>query len=50
LAQQSLAAAALPQAQALAQAALQFATCDGGDHVYRVAYDEAQALLTQLAP
>ncbi len=36
------------KAQELAQEALRLATCDGGDYTYKVAYDEAQALLTQL--
>jgi tetratricopeptide (TPR) repeat protein len=50
LAQQALAQGDHPQALAHAQIARQLATCDGGDHVYRVAYDEAGALLTQLSP
>lgn len=39
------AAGNLPEALALAQKALELATCDGGEYVYRVAYDEAEALL-----
>ncbi|HSM81411.1 MAG TPA: tetratricopeptide repeat protein, partial [Nodosilinea sp.] len=49
LAQQALAQGDRAQALTHAQAAHQLATCDGGDHVYRVAYDEATALLAQLA-
>ncbi|MEA5449369.1 TIR domain-containing protein [Leptolyngbya sp. CCNP1308] len=48
LAELAQAAGNLPEARALAQAALQLATCDGGEFVYRVAYDEAVALLSQL--
>jgi tetratricopeptide (TPR) repeat protein len=50
LAQQTLEAGDHPQALAHAQIARQLATCDGGDYIYRVAYDEAGALLTQLSP
>jgi tetratricopeptide (TPR) repeat protein len=50
LAQQALEAGDHPQALAHAQIARQLATCDGGDYIYRVAYDEAGALLTQLSP
>ncbi len=50
LAQQALEAGDHPQALTHAQVARQLATCDGGDYVYRVAYDEAGALLTQLSP
>jgi tetratricopeptide (TPR) repeat protein len=50
LAQQALEAGDHPQALAHAQIARQIATCDGGDYIYRVAYDEAGALLTQLSP
>ncbi|NEQ50565.1 MAG: toll/interleukin-1 receptor domain-containing protein [Leptolyngbya sp. SIO3F4] len=38
----------LSEARTLAQTALQLATCDGGEFVYRVAYDEAMALQLQL--
>lgn len=38
------------QARPHAQAAHRLATCDGGDHIYRVALDEATALLAQLTP
>ncbi|MBE9032566.1 TIR domain-containing protein [filamentous cyanobacterium LEGE 11480] len=38
----------LGQARELAQEALRLATCDGGEYVYRVAYDEAEALLRDL--
>ena len=50
LAQQALDAGDHPQALTHAQIARQLATCDGGDYIYRVAYDEAGALLTQLSP
>jgi hypothetical protein len=50
LAQQALEAGDHAQSLAHAQIARQLATCDGGDYVYRVAYDEAGALLTQLSP
>jgi tetratricopeptide (TPR) repeat protein len=49
LAQQALGQGDRPQAFNHAQLARQLATCDGGDYVYRVAYDEAGALLTQLS-
>ncbi|MEM9568219.1 MAG: hypothetical protein AAF974_07915, partial [Cyanobacteria bacterium P01_E01_bin.34] len=48
LAELAQAAGNLSEAQALAQTALQLATCDGGEYVYRVAYDEAEAMLLQL--
>ena len=48
LAELAQAAGNLPEARALAQTALKLATCDGGEYVYRVAYDEAVALLSQL--
>ncbi|MEM1293566.1 MAG: hypothetical protein AAGH67_19050 [Cyanobacteria bacterium P01_H01_bin.162] len=48
LAELAQAAGNLSEAQTLAQAALQLATCDGGEFVYRVAYDEAVALLSQV--
>ncbi|MEO1211585.1 MAG: TIR domain-containing protein [Cyanobacteria bacterium J06638_20] len=38
----------LDEARQLAQEALRLATCDGGEYVYRVAYDEAMAMLSQL--
>ena len=50
LAQQAIEAGDHPQALTHAQIARQLATCDGGDYIYRVAYDEAGALLTQLSP
>jgi hypothetical protein len=49
LAQQALAQGDQAQALTHAQLARQLATCDGGDYVYRVAYDEAGALLAQLS-
>ncbi|PZV14439.1 MAG: hypothetical protein DCF21_12815, partial [Leptolyngbya sp.] len=49
LAQQALAQGNQAQALTHAQIARQLATCDGGDYVYRVAYDEAGALLAQLS-
>ncbi|PZO40117.1 MAG: hypothetical protein DCF17_12485 [Shackletoniella antarctica] len=49
LAQQALAQGDRAQALTHAQLARQLATCDGGDYVYRVAYDEAGALLAQLS-
>ena len=49
LAQQALEAGDRAAALAHAQIARQLATCDGDDHVYRVAYDEAGALLAQLS-
>ncbi|MFQ4138293.1 tetratricopeptide repeat protein [Nodosilinea sp. PGN35] len=49
LAQHHLAQGDPAQARPHAQAAHRLATCDGGDHVYRVALDEATALLAQLA-
>jgi tetratricopeptide (TPR) repeat protein len=49
LAQQTLAQGNQAQALTHAQIARQLATCDGGDYVYRVAYDEAGALLAQLS-
>ncbi len=48
LAELAQAAGNLPEAQALAQTTLQLATCDGGEFVYRVAYDQAVALQRQL--
>jgi tetratricopeptide (TPR) repeat protein len=48
LAELAQAAGNLLEAQALTQRALQLATCDGGEFVYRVAYDEAVALQVQL--
>ncbi len=48
LAELAQAAGNLPEARQLAQAALQLATCQGGEFVYRVAYDEAVALRSQL--
>ncbi|MGK7909936.1 MAG: TIR domain-containing protein [Synechococcus sp.] len=48
LAELAQAAGNLPEAQTLAQTALQLATCDGGEFVYRVAYDQAEAMLLQL--
>ncbi len=38
----------LERARELAQEALRLATCDGGEYTYKVAYDEAGALLEQL--
>ena len=38
----------LERARELAQEALRLATCDGGEYTYKVAYDEAVALLEQL--
>jgi tetratricopeptide (TPR) repeat protein len=49
LAQQALAQGDRAQALTHAQLARQLATCDGGDYVYRVAYDEAGAILAQLS-
>ncbi|MEL7476083.1 MAG: hypothetical protein AAGJ55_07615, partial [Cyanobacteria bacterium J06555_12] len=48
LAELAKAADNLPEAKGLAETALQLATCDGGEFVYRVAYDQAEALLMQL--
>ena len=48
LAELAQAAGNLSEAQALAQQALKLATCDGGEFGYRVAYDQAVALLSQL--
>ncbi|MEO1146893.1 MAG: toll/interleukin-1 receptor domain-containing protein [Cyanobacteria bacterium J06638_22] len=48
LAELAQAAGNLDEARQLAQRALELATCDGGEYVYRVAYDEAIAMLSQL--
>ncbi|MEM1293584.1 MAG: hypothetical protein AAGH67_19140, partial [Cyanobacteria bacterium P01_H01_bin.162] len=48
LAELAQAAGNLPEARALAQTALELATCDGGEFVYRVAYDQAVALQSRL--
>lgn len=48
LAHQALAQGDRAHALTHAQIAHQLATCDGGDYTYRVAYDEATALLAQL--
>jgi tetratricopeptide (TPR) repeat protein len=48
LAELAQAAGNLDEARQLAQAALQLATCQDGEFVYRVAYDEAVALRLQL--
>jgi tetratricopeptide (TPR) repeat protein len=48
LAQHHIAQGDLAQARPHSQAAHRLATCDGGDHTYRVALDEATALLAQL--
>ncbi len=48
LAQQALARGDKAQALAYAETALRLATCDGGEYTYKVAYEEATALLQQL--
>lgn len=48
LAELAQAAGNLDEARQLAQEALRLATCDGGEYVYRVAYDEAIVMLSQL--
>ena len=48
LAELAQTAGKLPEAKALAQTALEVATCDGGEFVYRVAYDEAVTLMSQI--
>jgi tetratricopeptide (TPR) repeat protein len=48
LAELAMAAGELDQARGFAQEALRLATCDGGDYTYKVAYDEAQALLKKI--
>jgi tetratricopeptide (TPR) repeat protein len=45
LAELSMGAGDVDGARELAREALRLATCDGGEYVYRVAYDEAVALL-----
>jgi tetratricopeptide (TPR) repeat protein len=49
LAELSIGSGNLDKARELAQEALRLATCDGGDYTYKVAYDEAQSLLTKIA-
>ncbi|MEM9220080.1 MAG: hypothetical protein AAGD25_37855 [Cyanobacteria bacterium P01_F01_bin.150] len=48
MAEQALAEGDRPLALTHAKTAHQLATCDGGDYTYKVAYNEATALLEQL--
>ncbi|MEM9092024.1 MAG: TIR domain-containing protein [Cyanobacteria bacterium P01_F01_bin.53] len=48
LAEHALAEGDRAKAKEHASEALRLATCDGGDYTYKVAYDEAQAMLEQL--